>query len=1443
MKNFCLKTVLLLLLLNFSVEYGSIDPYIPTKVSVLNQGISAIYTFNLQFNTAISFNNYLMINFTNYTSSISAKSCFYSIYPNFPSTQTTCTVPNSDNILFLLVPIAIATTNIYTFVIELANANPIGSLSSGLELKTVSSTDVDTFFVYDYNPNYESIPFNSSITNQLIAYLNGFDDSTNYNVPNEIVGIQIGVKINVDLFENPRIKLILTSPWNFQTTNTLSVSNDPKYIALSDSDTTKSEYKAPDLLNYQIESPLEAYIVLNENLSKGRSFLINIKNFVNPSIYSQIFLKLYTMKYNSNSAIEFSENSVVLQTLQNPLIVSLGLASKISLISNSAASFYKASLQYIQVNISSSQATPDNSFVTITIGVTNQIIKGSVSLTGFSASSGSGSSGLTLSYSANTLIISGVKSIIANTIVSVTMRIRTTSVDSSIFAYVSFDKSSSATTPAFSGMSNPYYFHSNGYTIISNFVLSMNPTNTFIFTITPSVDDTSLNSFLEIYFSKFIKFSGNPTCLITAPVSTTISNCPLTDKGTYYYLKLISPVGQNMFPSTGITVSIGGFTLTDCSNHQDKIYEFYLQLNSDNSASPAKLFLMIAALALPTMNTLPNFYQSFSNDLYWTSLNYNYPSMINLLGTALDFTAITIASGSQRIITLFAQKSFKNLFGSNLISNSSFPCGSNIQITCFYIEGDSQTYVSSSTYFLDWDRVNIYLPNTIPTDFHIILPDIFYSGTTYVYQIYTGTVSSTSQFSYLYIEPQLSVTPLKVLSNTYLQTNLQIQNSGFATAEINNFQLKLYTSLSHLGNVSPNFGASLFIITDWELWVSGTSSSSGTAFGTLQNSAVNFNFIGGDNLHYYVLYIPLTNVANLNAGLTSYLNGVFNPFSLDLPNYVIYITNKLGAFDTYNSFFNAGTNSYTSNILKDLSFNCIDLKEGEINTFCTLTFQTNNRIAANGNLMLKAVGLTFHTNTCFLSSVTSSVTNALTGFTCAIISSAKDVLNVALSLNSALSNINVNYFNLSFWGVDINTNGEGSILLDFSVRDFSSNYIMENMTRSFPVLQNLLRFHTISSITLEYYNPSAITRMNITVIFPRDLYPNENIMLDIGNDLLEKNQNIDELQVFFYNYATLYTYSISVVFSQSLITLTLNNQDYIKAGTYVFKINGIKLPSTTPQSNLAVNFLRTFDNIITLSSYDNSTTSFPELQGNDKPNIQILQAKYMLEGHVGEYIFGVTILSSSLDYTTIIYVNFPEYLSPSLYTDASLLYCGIGNLEVSCQADPSFSYRLQLTNFPTFLYAGSTFNITVYGIINPKYSNSISNKYINSSIIFGVDQLKNGSYSEIANLPPPNILPLPNPFMYLQLVDVFVDNLVVKDLATHIFELILDGQAIVANSGYLINFGSEYSSLENLDTIKCQINYINSFGFNILASDSSLCEVRGKRIKVKLKLFTLVKYI
>jgi len=76
------------------------------------------------------------------------------------------------------------------------------------------------------------------------------------------------------------------------------------------------------------------------------------------------------------------------------------------------------------------------------------------------------------------------------------------------------------------------------------------------------------------------------------------------------------------------------------------------------------------------------------------------------------------------------------------------------------------------------------------------------------------------------------------------------------------------------------------------------------------------------------------------------------------------------------------------------------------------------------------------------------------------------------------------------------------------------------------------------------------------------------------------------------------------------------------------------------------------------------------------------------------------------------------------------------------------------------------------------------------------------------------------------------ENLVINDFSTHHFELVLQNLEIAQNSGFLVNFGNEYISLENLDTIQCSVSYLAMDSSIIVVSDINSCNVRGKRVQV-----------
>lgn len=143
--------------------------------------------------------------------------------------------------------------------------------------------------------------------------------------------------------------------------------------------------------------------------------------------------------------------------------------------------------------------------------------------------------------------------------------------------------------------------------------------------------------------------------------------------------------------------------------------------------------------------------------------DYYMPSVINLVSSStLSATAafnFALLSDEVRTITFYAKFGLRTLVKSPK-SQTAYPCGCNIPITCEYIQGDSTapTY-EDETYFNGWDRVNMWFGIEASTSlFHVIIPDIFMKDGTiqsksnlYKYAVAIGAYNTkTRSYRYIY---------------------------------------------------------------------------------------------------------------------------------------------------------------------------------------------------------------------------------------------------------------------------------------------------------------------------------------------------------------------------------------------------------------------------------------------------------------------------------------------------------------------------------------------------------------------------------------------------------------------------------------------------------------------------------------------------------------------
>jgi hypothetical protein len=73
---------------------------------------------------------------------------------------------------------------------------------------------------------------------------------------------------------------------------------------------------------------------------------------------------------------------------------------------------------------------------------------------------------------------------------------------------------------------------------------------------------------------------------------------------------------------------------------------------------------------------------------------------------------------------------------------------------------------------------------------------------------------------------------------------------------------------------------------------------------------------------------------------------------------------------------------------------------------------------------------------------------------------------------------------------------------------------------------------TINEINYEFLNPLVFSSLTVKFTTPRDLYPNEDVAIDMGKDLNDVNSNTDRLSVRIYRASDNEELSVAVAFEQ-----------------------------------------------------------------------------------------------------------------------------------------------------------------------------------------------------------------------------------------------------------------------------------------------------------------------
>jgi hypothetical protein len=133
----------------------------------------------------------------------------------------------------------------------------------------------------------------------------------------------------------------------------------------------------------------------------------------------------------------------------------------------------------------------------------------------------------------------------------------------------------------------------------------------------------------------------------------------------------------------------------------------------------------------------------------------------------------------------------------------------------------------------------------------------------------------------------------------------------------------------------------------------------------------------------------------------------------------------------------------------------------------------------------------------------------------------------------------------------------------------------------------------ITQIYYQNINPSVFSTLFVKFTTPRNLYANEEVILDMGNDLNDVNTNSEKLAVILKN-SDLGDFRLDVAISasNSKMTLIFFNRAQFTASTYLLQINGIRNPSNNLNGYFQIQYIRNFDQALVLFNTQATTATF-----------------------------------------------------------------------------------------------------------------------------------------------------------------------------------------------------------------------------------------------------------
>jgi len=1416
--------ILFALLPKLSIQIGFIQPLTPFAPTFVNTKLPSIYNFHFSLSSGLSDDAYLRVRFPNYTT-LGTPTCLFSVNAPRATNQVACsTIQDS---VYIQPMVEIFPEDEIRASIFLPQTIPnLPGYTQLFELSTVSSTDTNTAIIYDSNPGYGNLLWGPHyLVGQLFLEVLSFGTPATRNLQGASNDIQVYIRFNKAFSAKlSRVLVVLDMPWKFGNA-AVSTLKSPLFDVAEGLREPTDLYTPPVVSSINIVNDYVLEIYFEGTFPAGREFIMTITDIINPIAISQGKIKFYSTDYTSNYALEANENTVLF-TAENTIPITNSLAFGAPFIG--PVKLYKNFEQYIKISFPLDTKIQAGSTLKYTFAPDNTPIPG----TFYIAPTVQAQDGTNIQYTYGTdsITLTNLGELVSGETITIQTKMKFSRVQPVFYTTVSIlvegivVKFGQSTNLPLASNANSLVTYIRGTGSEDSVIIIDSPPQ-IRFRLATTSRVSAANSVLTIYTNQFITDSGSMTCASSSGVS--FSTCSLTNSGGYSVFTLQSASGANAFPvSSTVDIIISGLNIIRASDHNLGIYEFYLRLDKDGTGTQVQ-DLMVFAFVRPARNLLTNFNQYHIMNVASNTLN-NFPGFMRMFGTSTALSAITLTSSQNLIITVYGFVTLANYL--QVTNEGEFPCGGSLEISCKLVKGNPTTVQSNP---LDWDRVIITISsNALTNAFNLYIPQYFVNNSPQIYEFLVGTYDrNTRIYENLYIEnlytanpwqPTTFATGTTTSNNPNLYIDLSLQRAGvMVPTPLSMFFSTPNTPTAYPFNTGAQYGAATVLVTAWEFWNKDSTllSPASPLSVSAQDATVYLRFTTGDGSEMNAVIWPM--VGSADPPKVFQVQQVEMPYSLDIPDYVMYVTGRNGDMLYYNSLINTGRNALSVNAITQITFNCAQMVRNTLNTFCTIQFTPNAKIDRQSKIKVKFSNAFVTIFGCSLSYESApSVTTTLTSseFSC---SSNLDEIQLSFNLKDRLP---VTSYRFSFYGFDHGSGSSESFI--FNIWDASYGFILEQATVNYFLELTIPDVITIDSMTYDYSNLDSISNFNLRFTLPRAIYPNEILQVDIGADLQGNNKNTDRLALVLTNANTNERIAITGALKNQVLTIKFNQGIFLSQGTYILSIDNLRTPSTHSTDVIVINLKRSSDNVFVMQSKQSDFTFYPTLRQGASASISLTRSRFLCVGCYGEFQFTVTLSNSEIDPESIFYIHFPSYFLPAIANEAEQLDCRINYDPVVCDTHPDYPYRLRITNSPFYLNPGDSFNLTVYGFIVP---NSGIERSSLEDLFFAIDSVFNGSYSEQTYLALPTLALIKNVFGAMFFYELNVGSTNVRDKVDHILRVNTTVD-IPLGSFITVTFSKEYGNIRYLENIACQLDiFVEGLRFSNYAQTT--CEITGQTVK------------